>query len=388
MIYHPFQEKKLSALGMGAMRLPTTGERGPIDEARARALIDRAMEAGINYYDTAYRYHNGESEPFIGRALADYPRDSWYLASKMPGHMAKNSGGKLDFGGGLLAGHPLATPAEVFERQLEKCRVDFFDFYLLHNLCETSYDMYTDESLGILEYLLDQKKKGRIRHLGFSAHGRAETIAKFLDERPVFEFVQIQINYLDWSLQDAGRKYEVITSRGLPVIAMEPVRGGKLANLAPEAARALRPARPDASIASWAFRYLQSLPGIVVSLSGMTTMDQLEDNLATYRAHDPLTEEEHALLGRIVAQMADMVPCTACRYCTDACPQSLDIPTLISMYNETAYEPSFTLRFTLDAMSAAERPGACIACGACAPLCPQNIDIPEVMQKYAALLEA
>ncbi len=385
MIYRAFHEMNLSMLGMGNMRLPTTAERGPIDEKPARAIIDRAVEGGINYFDTAYRYHNGESETFIGRALAGYPREKWHLASKMPGHLMNYENGKLGFQG-YLAGHRASSAADIFEEQLEKCRVDFFDFYLLHNVCETSFDLYTNEELGMVAYLLAQKKAGRIHHLGFSAHGRAETIDRFLTRFDCFEFVQIQINYLDWTLQEAGKKVEIIAKHGLPVIAMEPVRGGRLAKLPADAERLLTNAAPDRSIASWAFRYLQSLPHVAVALSGMTTLAQLEDNLATYAALDPLSEPEKTILDSVVKGMTDMVPCTACGYCMEECPQNLDIPKLISMYNENKYEKSPILHFTLDAMREAQKPGACLQCGACARICPQGIDIPGVMEKFAALL--
>jgi predicted aldo/keto reductase-like oxidoreductase len=318
-------------LGMGNMRLPTVGERGPIDEAKAQEIIDYAYGHGVNYFDTAYMYHGGESERFTGRALRQYPRDSWYLATKMPGHMMQVRNGKLE-PVGYLAGHRIDSPAQIFEQQLEKCSVDYFDFYLLHNLCETAYDLYTDKDLRVVEYLLEQKKAGRIRHLGLSAHGRAETIDRFLNEWDCFEFVQIQLNYLDWTLQDAGRKYDVATAHGLPVIVMEPVRGGKLASLNDRANAMLKQARPHDSIASWAFRFLQSLPNVQVVLSGMTTMEQLKDNIATFSRLDPTTAAERELLRQVVATMASMVPCTACRYCCDGCPQNLDIPKLISLY--------------------------------------------------------
>ncbi len=385
MIYKPFQDLQLSQLGMGNMRLPTVGERGPIDEAKAREIIEYAYEHGVNYFDTAYRYHNGESETVVGKTLKQYPRDTWYLATKMPGHMMCYRGGRLEFVG-YLAGHTVTSPAAIFQEQLEKCGVDYFDFYLLHNLCETAYDFYTDEDLRVVDYLLEQKRAGRIRHLGFSAHGRAETIDKFLHWRDCFEFVQIQLNYMDWTLQEAGRKYDVITRHGIPVIVMEPVRGGRLANLNERANALLKAARPDASIASWAFRFLQSLPNVAVVLSGMTTMEQLKENLQTFSRPDPTTDAERELLQRAVATMIDMVPCTACRYCCEDCPQSLDIPKLISMYNEVGFDNPFTLKFTLDAMKENELPAACVACGACTRLCPQGIDIPGVMKRFASAL--
>lgn len=385
MVYQQFQELQLSYLGLGNMRLPTVGERGPIDEVRAREIVEHAYESGINYFDTAYRYHGGESEPFVGKVLSQYPRDSWYLASKMPGHMMTYAGGKLGFTG-YLSGAQIASPKDIFEEQLERCRVDFFDFYLLHNLCETSYGFYTDEDLAVVEYLLEQKRAGRIRHLGFSAHGRAETIDRFLSWNDGFEFVQLQLNYMDWVLQDAARKYEVVTAHGIPVIAMEPVRGGSLAALPEDAQALLKAARPKDTIASWAFRFLQSLPNVKVVLSGMTTMAQLKENIELFAHPDPVTAEERRVIERVVETMANLVPCTACRYCVEDCPQGLDIPKLISMYGEIGYDNPFTAQFTLGAMTEAEMPGACIACGACSRVCPQGIDIPDVMGRFSALL--
>jgi uncharacterized protein len=381
MIYKSFQNLQLSQLGMGNMRLPTVGERGPIDEKKAREILEYAYEHGINYFDTAYRYHNGESEIVVGKVLSQYPRDKWYLATKMPGHMMSYRNGQLEFSG-YLTGHTMTSPADIFEEQLEKCGVDYFDFYLLHNLCETAYDFYTDEDLRVVEYLLEQKKAGRIRHLGFSAHGRADTIEKFLNWKDCFEFVQIQLNYLDWTLQDAGRKYDVITSHGIPVIVMEPCRGGKLASLNDQANAMLKNARPNDSIASWAFRFLQSLPNVQVVLSGMTTMEQLKENIGTFTKFDPMTDAEKELLQQAIATLMNTVPCTACRYCCDGCPQGLDIPKLISMYNEMSFDNPFTLKFTMDAMKESELPSACLACGACSKLCPQEIEIPDVMKRF------
>jgi len=389
MLYKKFHDLNLSRLGMGAMRLPKVeGQGEKIEEAGAQALIDCAMAGGINYYDTAYRYHAGESEPFLGKALSRYPRESYYLATKLPGHMMAYKEGKYEFSG-LLSGFPGRSPAELFEEQLEKCRTDYFDFYLLHNVCESAWDFYTDEEVGAVAYLLEQKKKGRIRYLGFSAHGRAEVIDAFLTKYPCFEFVQLQLNYLDWALQEAGKKYAIATKHGLPVIAMEPVRGGRLASLPPEAGALLKAARPGESIASWAFRFLQGLPNMQVALSGMSTLEQLKENIALFSKEDPVTPEEQKLLDEVVASLLHLVPCTACRYCVEGCPQGLDIPKLIAMYNEAANADAigwFTLGFTLKAMAEEELPASCTGCGNCARICPQGIDIPGVMQKFAALL--
>lgn len=260
----------------------------------------------------------------------------------------------------------------------------------MHNLCETSYDFYTNEELGVVRYLLEQKKAGKIRHLGFSAHGRADTIEKFLDHYPnTFEFVQIQLNYLDWELQDARSKYRLLEERGIPVIVMEPVRGGSLANLRPDCQKLLKAARPEDSMAAWAFRFLQSLPGVQVVLSGMTTLEQLEENLQLFSRDNLASEDDKALLQKVVTSMTGLVPCTACRYCCEACPQGLNIPKLISMYNEINYDKSLgSLSFTLNAMSEKEMPSACLGCRACEKLCPQNIKIPEVLGRFHEALQA
>lgn len=389
MLYKRFQDMNLSQLGLGAMRLPKVeGQGEKIDTIRAQEMVDYALANGVNYIDTAYRYHQGESELFLGRALSQYPRDSYYLATKMPGHMMEYKDGQYQFTG-LLAGFPSRTPAEVFEEQLAKLQTDYFDFYLLHNVCETSWDFYTSEEIGVIPYLLEQQKKGRIRHLGFSSHGRAETIDQFLTKYQCFEFVQIQLNYLDWVLQEAGRKYEIITRHGLPVISMESVRGGRLVSLPAASEALLKNTRPEDTITSWAFRFLQSLPNVQVVLSGMSSLDQLKENIATFAKDDPVTPVERDLLNRVIEPLLDLVPCTACRYCIEGCPQNLDIPKLLAMYNEVVNSDRFstmTLGVTLRAMTAQELPANCIDCGNCTQICPQSIEVADILRKFAAIL--
>jgi len=385
-IYKQFQDLQLSTLGMGNMRLPIAGQKGPIDREKAREIIAYAYQNGVNYFDTAYRYHDGESEEVVGEALKAFPRDTWYLATKMPGHMMNFQNGKLGFQG-YLAGLEISSPAAIFEEQLKKCGVEYFDFYLLHNLNETSYDLYTNEDLGMVEYLLEEKKAGRIRHLGFSTHARPETIERFLNRYDCFEFAQIQLNYLDWTLQDAKRKYEILVEHNLPVIVMEPCRGGRLTNLDPQTTAMLKEARPNDSIASWAFRFLQNLPGVQVTLSGMSTMEQLKDNLGTFSQPTEWTREDAALINQVVATLVNLVPCTACRYCCEACPQGLDIPKLISIYNEMSFDASPGLNFTLASLTPQEMPMNCIGCGACKALCPQEIEIPEIMTNLSEAIQ-
>ena len=388
MYFNEIAGVKVSALGMGNMRLPTIdGQENRIDFGKAQEIIDYAMGHGINYFDTAYRYHGGQSERFIGQALKAYPRDSFLLASKFPGHMmVKKGNGVVGFTGGL-AGWPDNTVEGVFAEQLEKCQVDHFDFYLLHNVCERSLEIYDDEELRVLDFLKQQKALGNIRHLGFSSHAvSAAVIDDFLTRHEgVFDFVQLQLNYLDWVLQDAKAKYASVARHGLKVVVMEGVRGGRLAQLPPEQTARLNAVRPGDSAARWALRWVQSLPAVAVVLSGMSTLEQIRENVETFSAPETLRPEETALLAEIADSMLDLVPCTACRYCTEGCPQALDIPAIIAAYNGVK-NGDFMARYDMDASGDAMDPRRCVGCGACAGVCPQGIDIPKIMADFPDLL--
>ena len=372
MQYKELCGERISRLGMGNMRLPTTGEgfMASIDEEKALEIIDYVYCHGVNYFDTAYMYHGGESERFVGRALKRYPRDSFFLSTKMPS-------GELE----------RRDVAEIFEEQLEKCQVDYFDFYLLHNLNENSYDLFTSEEKGVIPYLLEQKRNGRIRHLGLSAHAAPATLKRFLDTYDFPEFVQIQLNYLDWELQDAEAQYEIITAHGIPVWVMEPCRGGRLASLSPKADQVLRLAAPDRSVASWAFRYVANLPNVGVVLSGMTQLDQAVDNVATFSGETAFAPAEQEALKQALELFRSEVhvPCTACHYC-DGCPMGLDIPALIKIYNQSKVQMGFGVMMALERMGEGQNPANCIACGACVRKCPQNIQVPDVMADFAQSL--
>lgn len=371
MIYSDFQDKKLSLLGFGAMRLPTR-EDGSVDEELVRDMTKYAMDNGVNYFDTAFPYHGGHSEVIMGKVLGEYPRDSYYLATKYPGHQISSS----------------YNPAEIFEEQLRKCGVDYFDFYLLHNVYENSMDVYLDPKWGIIDYFKEQKRLGRIKHLGFSTHAKLEGLEQFLDAcGEDMEFCQIQLNYLDWTLQDAKGKYELLTERGIPVFVMEPVRGGKLASLDADNEAKLKDLRPDESIPAWGFRFLQGLPNVKMVLSGMSNMEQMVDNVKTFTEEKPLSVQETDLLLEIAEGMKNSVACTACKYCTSGCPMGLDIPGLIATYNEIRFAPVVNSVMHLQAMSADKQPSACIACGKCSQICPQGIDIPQVMKDFAEALD-
>lgn len=369
MIYKEFQGNKLSALGMGAMRLPTTnGEpSGPVDEKQVAEMVDYAMEKGINYYDTAYGYHDGKSEVVIGKALQNYPRESFYLADKFPGYDLANMG-KVE---------------EIFEEQLKRTGMDYFDFYLFHNVCELNIEQYLDEKYGIMDYLQKQKANGRIKHLGFSAHGRLDIMERFLEKYgSSMEFCQIQMNYLDWKLQEAEKKVELLQKYHLPVWVMEPLRGGKLAALSPENEKKLKEMRPDEKVPAWAFRFLQSVPGVTVTLSGMSNLQQLKENIDTYSEEKPVNQQEMEKLMQIAAEMLNILPCTSCRYCTSHCPQGLDIPNLLFMYNELHFSNGFITQMGVGAMPEEKRPSACVGCKSCEAVCPQQIKISEIMSDF------
>ena len=371
MMTNDFRGKSLSRLGFGTMRLPTNAD-GSIDEAQVAEMTAYALEHGVNYFDTAYPYHGGESEWVIGRVLSKYPRDSYYLATKYPGHQISSTG---------------YNPAEIFEDQLRKCGVEYFDFYLLHNVYEKSMEVYLDPQWGIVDYFKEQKRLGRIKHLGFSCHAETKGLKEFLDVcGEDMEFCQIQLNWLDWTLQDAKGKYDLLTRRGIPVWVMEPVRGGRLANLSDTEEARLKALRPDDSIASWGFRFLQALPNVKMVLSGMSNMEQMMDNVNTFSEDKPLTAEETALLLDIAEGMKDSIPCTACRYCCDGCPAGLDIPGLISTYNEIRFSPAVNVAMRIEFMPEDKKPTACIGCGQCTQMCPQNIDVPGALKDFAEKL--
>ena len=379
-------DDRVSLLGFGAMRLPRVSpDTQEIDFERARELIDCAYTHGVNYFDTAYRYHDGDSEPFLGRALAEYPRESYHLASKMPTWLV----------------HSLDEGKRIFADQLERCRTDYFDFYLCHSVGK-SVEEFTDvyEKTGLLDHLRAQKAAGAIRRLGFSFHGTPEVLRELI-ARGGWDFVQIQLNYLDWELLDAARQYRILEENGLPCIVMEPVRGGNLVSLCPEAVEILRAARPGASTASWAIRFAASLPNVLTVLSGMSTLEQVRDNVETMSPFEPLSDSERETLDRARRAYFALgtIPCTGCRYCMD-CPSGVDIPGVFAAYNRCAAEVGLdpsdgralrenakAIRAIYDALPEERRAGRCVGCGRCVSHCPQGIAIPQRLGEIAALLK-
>ena len=372
MIKRKFKELELSGLGLGCMRLPLEkGSNTKPDLEKVQTMVDMAMEKGINYYDTAWGYHEGESEIVIGKALKKYDRSSFYLADKFPGYDLNN----------------MSKVQEIFEKQLEKCQVEYFDFYLFHNVCEKNIDAYLDEKYHIHEYLMEQKKKGRIRHLGFSSHGDLPVLKRFLEAYGEdMEFCQLQLNYLDWDFQNAKEKVALLKTYGIPIWVMEPLRGGKLARIDSEYAHALE----GKTTIEWAFRFLQSIPEVTMVLSGMSDSNQHLENIHIWEKDQPLNKKEMETLFNVAHDMTSKtgVPCTACHYCTSHCPKGLDIPRLLSLYNEHCFSNgSFITTMVIGTLPADKKPSACIGCHSCEKVCPQNINIPEVLKDFCKRLD-
>ena len=370
MIYSDFHGLKLSRLGFGCMRFAKDPATGEIDQEKVNAMFRLAIRGGVNYFDTAYPYLDGKSELVLAEALKDVSRESYFLADKFPGHS--------------LPG-PIDNVA-LFNLSLAKCRTDYFDFYLLHNITEWSVKIYEDPEYHIIPDIVRMKEEGKIRFLGFSFHGGVALLEDFLTRyEGTFDFVQIQCNYLDWTLQNAKEAYDIITGHGLGVWVMESVRGGKLAALPQSASSRLKAFDPQASDASFGFRFLQDLPNAKVILSGMNEVEQVEDNLKTFAEHRPLSDGERTALLEIAESLKNGVPCTGCRYCTAGCPLGLDIPYLLECYNSYRTEAALMASMRLDGLSEEKRPAACVQCGQCAHACPQRIDVPAALAELAEL---
>lgn len=354
---------EVSLLGMGCMRLPKLDPEKPdIDYVKAQEIIDYAYSHGVNYFDTAYVYHGGQSESFIGQALKKYPRESYFLATKMPIWCVKKQ----------------EDVERIFNEQLQKCQVDYFDFYLFH--AQDAGNFKKCQEFGVYEFLSRMKAEGKIRRLGFSFHDTPEVLRHICDTYD-WDFAQIQLNYLDWEMQDARTQYQILADRGIPVVVMEPVRGGALASPCDAANILFREERPDKSVASWAIRFVASLPGVLTVLSGMSDMEQVRDNVDTMTNFEPLTERDREIIDAALEayRKKDTVPCTGCRYCMD-CPFGVDIPKMFALYNHFVLDKDE--EDYLEAYRAQPEEtlaDKCRACGACLSKCPQHIKIPEKM---------
>lgn len=357
--------EEISLLGYGCMRFPKIQEDKPeIDKEKSQKLIDYAYEHGVNYFDTAYPYHGGLSELFIGEALKKYPRESFYLATKMPPWDIKTT----------------EDAERIFEEQLKKCQVSYFDFYLLHNMNTENFKHFED--LKAYELLSRKKAEGKIRYLGFSFHDTPKRLKTFVQAHD-WDFAQIQLNYLDWEFQDAKGQYEILADNGIPVIVMEPVRGGALATLCDGAKELLLAKNPKDSVASWAIRYAASLPNVLTVLSGMSDMAQVQDNVATVTNFKPLDEGEREVLDKALELYKESrtVPCTGCSYCMP-CPAGVDIPQIFAIYNQ--YCVSRDKGAFIDSyqeLEESKRAHNCVNCKKCMEHCPQSIKIPNMLDE-------
>lgn len=361
MLYKNFQDIRLSRLGMGNMRLPALhpgDPKSPIDWPAAHEILAYAMAAGINYYDTAYVYQSGESERCLGEGMKRFPRDSFHLATKY------NIRANPDY-------------KAVFATQLQRLQTDYIDFYLLHCLMDSNVDNYLTN--GCIDYFLDLKAQGKIKYLGFSSHASPATLERFASHHN-WDFAQIQLNYFDWNYSTAKQEYRILEERNIPIMVMEPVRGGRLASLTPDAERLLKNAHPDWSIASWALRFVRTLPGVQVILSGMSSMAQIEDNVTTFSQLPELSQEDLDTLMKAcdLFHTQLQVPCTACRYCCDDCPTQINIPEYLKVYNAWKIGEG-GIRQDLEEVESQGKFTDCVGCGACTGHCPQGIDVPAIM---------
>ena len=359
-----------SLLGFGCMRFPTL-EGGGIDEERAEAMLDRAYRSGVNYFDTAYFYHSGESESFVGRVLERYPRESYYLTSKLPTTLI----------------HTLDDAKRICEEQRKRLRKDYLDFYLLHNLNGARWREMVDT--GVVDWCLERQAAGDFKHFGFSFHGSYEEFHEILTARS-WDCCQLQLNYMDTQEQAGLRGYRLTEELDVPLIIMEPVKGGALAAPPADVMEVFTALSPEASASSWALRWAASLPNVMTVLSGMSTMEQVEDNLSTFRAFRPLDKAEEEAVDRAAALFRQRVRngCTGCRYCMP-CAAGVDIPGAFRLWNDWAmYQNRSRSRFAWKDMDDDKRPQRCVSCGACEEKCPQGLSIREDLLRAGRELEA
>lgn len=362
-----FKNTEVSRLGLGTMRLPVKTklkrEANPlIDYKKGQELVDEAYNLGVNYFDTAYMYHTGKSEKFIGTALKKYPRESYFLADKLPIWMCAK---KSDM-------------EKIFKNQLERTEHDFFDFYLLHSLDGKNFDKC--EKYGAYDFITKKKEEGKVKNIGFSFHGTIEDLRRIVAAHK-WDFAQIQMNYLDWKNQDAKTQYEILTEAGIPVIVMEPVRGGKLADVPENVSQLFLNNKPDKTVASWAINFVASHDNVLTILSGMNSLEQLHDNISNLTDFVPFTDNEYKICENATALInkSDIIPCTGCDYCAD-CPKGVKISSVFAAYNkyktgEITVQESRKLYSAIDVNAS-----SCVACKHCEGHCPQSIKISELMQ--------
>lgn len=360
-----YRDIEVPLLALGCMRLPM--RNGEIDQQELDRMVDYCMEHGANYFDTAYMYVDSKSELAIGKSLKRYKREDFILADKSPIYKMKTR----------------EDVREIFEEQLKKCQVEYFDFYMCHNINKNTVDTY--RNVAMYDELVKLKKEGKIKYLGFSFHGTPDILREVVKEHK-WDFAQLQINYLDWDVVKAKEQYDIVQAEGIPVIVMEPLRGGGLVNLSDKALAKLKEHYPDTTPASFGLRWAASRKNVVTVLSGMSNLQQVKENIQTFIDYKEMTEDEIKVADEIskIIQSQGEINCTACKYCMEVCPRGINIPAAFALYNQykvSKSKMSFTMYY--DTLSEAEQPDACIKCGLCSKNCPQNLDIPALLTKIA-----
>ena len=356
-----YKNLDISVIGFGMMRLPQ--KDGEPDIEKTQSMVDYAIKHGINYFDTAWFYHNGKSELATGTVLSKHPRDSYYLADKMPLRILKDK----------------SEVVPIFEEQLKKCQTNYFDFYLTHNINKREWKVLKE--CNVYEQLLEKKKEGKIKYLGFSIHDTPELLEEVVNTYK-WDFVQLPINPIDWTTVDAKRQYDIATKAKLPIVVMNPLKGGQLSTLTEEAVEILKAEKPSASPSSWSLRYSASLPNVFVVLSGMSELEQVIDNVKTFINFKPLSQNEQAVLSKAinVYNSSGAVSCTYCQYCT-GCPVGIDIPKNFLIYNQyksNNRKDRFIIAY--ETIKEENRADKCINCGVCKTKCPQKLDIPNLLK--------
>ncbi len=360
-----YRDIEVPLLALGCMRLPMRNDE--IDQQELDRMVDYCMEHGANYFDTAYMYVDSKSELAIGKSLKRYKREDFILADKSPIYKMKTR----------------EDVREIFDEQLKKCQVEYFDFYMCHNINKNTVDTY--RNVAMYDELVKLKKEGKIKYLGFSFHGTPDILREVVKEHK-WDFAQLQINYLDWDVVKAKEQYDIVQAEGIPVIVMEPLRGGGLVNLSDKALAKLKEHYPDTTPASFGLRWAASRKNVVTVLSGMSNLQQVKENIQTFIDYKEMTEDEIKVADEIskIIQSQGEINCTACKYCMEVCPRGINIPAAFALYNQykvSKSKMSFTMYY--DTLSEAEQPDACIKCGLCSKNCPQNLDIPALLTKIA-----
>ena len=364
-----FKDLEIPLLGFGCMRLPMQGEK--IDTLEVDKMVDYCMSHGANYFDTAYKYVNGKSENAIGNSLKRYKREDFILADKSPTYIIKNQ----------------EEVRKIFEEQCKKCKVEYFDFYLCHNINQNTVDIY--RNVNMYDELLKLKNEGRIKYLGFSFHGTPEILKDVVKEHE-WDFCQLQINYLDWDIVKAKEQYQIVQEAGIPVTVMEPLRGGGLVKLSEKAMAKLKEKYPQTTPAEFGLRWAASRKNVITVLSGMSNLEQVKQNIETFMHYQDMTEDEEKAADEIakIIQSQGEINCTACKYCMEVCPRGINIPAIFALYNQyKVSEGRMMFKIYYETLAENEQAHNCIKCGLCNKNCPQSLDIPQLLAKVDELYQ-